>query len=95
MQHARTDYQKYIQDDRNPGRSCPEDIPLAAAIPGGIPADEPVFLLRGQDVNAAEVVRFWAHLAQESGADEATVASALAQAEAMDAWPVKKTPDTP
>jgi hypothetical protein len=58
-----------------------------------IPGDEPVFLLRGQDVNAEETVRFWAHLARESGADEETVRSALAQADRMRDWPRKKVPD--
>lgn len=92
MFHARVDYQFNIQDRRT---AMAMINPEANGLPGGIPANEPVFLLRAQDLNAAEVVRFWAFLAQESGADENTIKSALAQADAMDAWPRKKTPDAP
>ena len=62
---------------------------------GLIPADEPVFLLRGQDKVAPMVVRLWAQLADACGADPETVASARRQADAMAAWPVKKLPDAP
>jgi len=82
MKFSRIDYQTRIIDQLRPEF-------------GGIPIDEPVFLLRAQDVNAAEVVRFWAFLAHASGADPHTVDSAERQAAAMKAWPVKKTPDLP
>ena len=57
-----------------------------------IPADEPTFLLRAQDAQAAETVRAWAELQLTAGAPVAVVEQALRQADAMDAWPVKKTP---
>lgn len=60
-----------------------------------LPADEPVFLLRGQDVFAADAVRAWARMALRGGADPETVARALEHADRMDAWPVKKIPDAP
>lgn len=59
----------------------------------GIPEQEPVFVLRAQDPSAAQAVREWAHLALQAGAPESIVEQALRQAERMDAWPVKKTPD--
>lgn len=34
---------------------------------GKIPADEPVFLLRGQDIHAPDTLRFYAQLLAESG----------------------------
>jgi len=34
---------------------------------GKIPADEPVFLLRGQDIHAPDTLRFYARLLEESG----------------------------
>ncbi|MDZ4344116.1 MAG: hypothetical protein U1E51_16980 [Candidatus Binatia bacterium] len=64
--------------------------------------DEPLFVLRGQDELAEEVVEYWAHLA--SGGQPAHYVTmqgritpkaqeALNCAEAMRAWPVKKFPD--
>ncbi len=58
-----------------------------------IPADEPVFLLRGQDQHAAQTVRFWANEAEAAGAEAAIVKAAREQADAMDAWPIAKRPD--
>ena len=58
-----------------------------------IPSDEPTFLLRAQDSCAAEAVRAWAELQLAIGTSTAVVEQALTQADAMDAWPVKKTPD--
>lgn len=59
-----------------------------------IPEDEPVFLLRGQDRTAAQIVRLWAaaqkHLPQY---DPKAVALVEQWANKMDAWPVKKTAD--
>jgi hypothetical protein len=57
---------------------------------GGIPADEPVFLLRAQNDTAAETVRAWAELELAAGTPIAVVEQALRQADAMDRWPVKK-----
>lgn len=59
-----------------------------------IPEDEPVFLLRGQDRTAGQIVRLWAaaqkHFPQY---DPKAVALAEQWANTMDAWPVKKTAD--
>lgn len=69
------------------------------------PADEPVFLLRGQDQTAAEVVRYWVRLnkkllkeAKDLAPDQIKgrkKAIALAEAHAfrMDDWPKKKAAD--
>ena len=92
MKHARPDYSR-IQDSLSIEK-------------GGIPEDEPVFLLRAQDRVAARVVRIWAILQREeiklrdhpldakSHAAELLVASlAEDHAELMDKWPFKKTAD--
>jgi len=63
-----------------------------------IPADEPVFLIRGQDVAGPQTLRCWADLASDMGADEAIVRAALRQAHKMEEWQrskAKKTPDMP
>lgn len=60
---------------------------------GIIPDDEPVFLLRAQDKNAAFAVRSWALAVEEDGGDPAIVAAARNHADAMDDWPKKKKPD--
>ena len=62
---------------------------------GLIPEDEPVFLLRAQDLGASATVRVWADLAEGRGADPEMVANARRQANAMDAWATKKVPDLP
>ena len=85
MKHARKDYQKRIQDE-------------LLEVLGGIPADEPVFLLRAKDVTAPHVVRHWAMLADQAGADERIVHAALAQAQAMSDWQKEhgsQVPDMP
>ena len=63
-----------------------------------IPADEPVFLLRGQDKAAPHAVRAWADQAHAAGASANIVADARRQADAMEGWHAKmakgaKTPD--
>ena len=55
--------------------------------------DEPVFILRGQDIFAASLVRHWANLAQISGAPYAKVDEANELAELMERWDTKKWPD--
>ena len=60
---------------------------------GKIPADEPVFIIRGQDVNASAALDFYAHLAEFSGASPELIASVHKQAQAMRDWQVKKVPD--
>lgn len=60
-----------------------------------IPLDEPVFLIRGQDVVGGDTVRAWADLAEKSGADPAILNIAKEHAAKMDNWPKKKTADLP
>lgn len=58
-----------------------------------VPHDEPVFLLRAQDICASACVRYWAELNDHNGGDPRLSAAARAHAEVMDRWPVKKTAD--
>lgn len=63
---------------------------------GKVPADEPVFLIRAQDMNAAATVEFWASRAEGYGAKPDIVAAARAQAQAIRNWQddhAIKTPD--
>lgn len=53
---------------------------------GLIPEDEPVFLLRAQDICAPAVVETWAFRASEAGADTHIVAAARAHALKMREW---------
>lgn len=65
---------------------------------GLIPEDEPVFLLRGQDVFAPDAIHAWADAAQAHGADPAIIAAARRQASAMVNWQLEgrgKVPDMP
>lgn len=65
---------------------------------GKIPQDEPVFLIRGQDVTAPDVVRYWAMQAKSHGADDLIVQAAKAQADCMVDWQRDhgmKIPDMP
>jgi hypothetical protein len=52
---------------------------------GKIPADEPVFLLRGQDKHAPDTLRFYAKLLKEDGND-AMAEELLAHARNMLVW---------
>jgi len=58
-----------------------------------IPADEPVFLIRGQDKVGGAAVRAWADLAEAAGSAPDILTVARAHAEKMDAWPKKKVAD--
>ena len=60
-----------------------------------IPRDEPVFLIRGQDICAAEAVQAWVQIAKAKGVNEATLRSAKAVAVKMEEWKPKKKPDLP
>lgn len=65
---------------------------------GLIPVDEPVFLLRGQDLAAPATLRAYAIEASKAGADEALVLATLRQAKAMEEWQFnrrRKAPDMP
>jgi len=72
------------------------DVDLEQKIPG----DEPVFLIRGQDVCAADAIEAWAGIAKDAGADAAIVENARTFAEDVRTWqrgnPDRvKVPDAP
>lgn len=58
-----------------------------------IPDDEPVFLIRAQDVVAADAVRAWADLNDAAGGDPKLSRLAREHATLMDQWPKKKHAD--
>lgn len=63
---------------------------------GRIPDNEPVFLIRGQDVVAPDVVEFWATKAHEAGVDSRMVEAARKHASRMRRWQAEhgsKIPD--
>ncbi len=60
---------------------------------GKIPENEPVFLMRAQDVTAARVLRYWAEENQARGGDPQLIERALTHADLMDAWNTKKVAD--
>lgn len=65
---------------------------------GIIPADEPVFLLRGRDICAPGTIRAWAQLARLAGADATIVEAAERQADLMEQYQAaceKQVPDMP
>ena len=65
---------------------------------GLIPEDEPVFLLRAQDVTAPAVVEYWVMKAREAGALKNIIEAAKEQVEAMRKWQREhgiKIPDMP
>lgn len=56
--------------------------------------DEPVFILRGQDLHAPFAVQQWAEVAAITlGISHPKVQEALQLAEAMERWPNRKLPD--
>jgi len=60
-----------------------------------IPEDEPVFLLRGQDIVAATLVRLWAKVNEQEGGSPEASRLAREHADRMDAWPKHKRCDLP
>lgn len=60
-----------------------------------IPADEPVFLIRGQDRVAADAVRSYANLHRLNGGSDQVYEAAMKQADLMEAWETKKGADIP
>lgn len=55
--------------------------------------DEPVFVLRGQDIPAPMVVEYWAELAAKMQVNTPKVLGAFDCANAMRRWATKKIPD--
>lgn len=51
-----------------------------------IPEDEPVFLIRGQDVVAPGVLRYWADCAEAEGAEKEIIDAVRKHAELMEDW---------
>jgi hypothetical protein len=65
---------------------------------GHIPADEPVFLIRGQDKCGPKAVELYAMLAHDAGASPELVTAAYEQSQAMSLWQLEhgsKVPDMP
>jgi hypothetical protein len=58
-----------------------------------VPDAEPLFVLRAQDKVAPGTVKFYASQYLRATGDEEGYKSIMAQAEAMEKWPVKKLPD--
>ena len=55
--------------------------------------EEPVFILRGQDALAADLVEKWAIWARAAGCPNDKVQEALDLADTMRRWPTRKNPD--
>lgn len=74
----------------------PDDVAIATnGTTRIIPADEPVFLIRGQDAAGGDAVRAWASIAEARGSSIDICNIAREHAAKMDAWPKKKIADLP
>lgn len=61
---------------------------------GRIPDEEPIFILRGQDILAPETIEFWCQLAEKAGVSPSRkVMEARDLAKDMREWPKRKRPD--
>lgn len=63
-----------------------------------IPEDEPVFLLRAQDVCAPAALDRWIQAAEDAGVDEEMIATARVHLKRMSLWALEngnKVPDMP
>lgn len=60
-----------------------------------IPDDEPVFLIRGQDIAAFDTIMYYAATIEDARADADLVMSIRNHALKMKKWIVKKIPDLP
>lgn len=70
----------------------PKYAPIDATV-AGIPAEEPVFLLRAQDQHAVATLRHYADRVQAAGGDPNLVSATRQSITEFAAWPVKKAPD--
>ena len=59
----------------------------------GIPADEPVFVLRAKDRLSAPAIQAYAEMAQDAGCTPEFVESAQSAGDTLASWPTKKLPD--
>jgi hypothetical protein len=55
--------------------------------------DEPIFVLRAQDMLAPDAVRGWAFEARRRGLSRDRFQEALAVADAMEKWPQRRLPN--
>lgn len=55
--------------------------------------DEPIFVLRAQDIHAADLVEKWAIWTRAGNTPEHKVDEAFRIVEAMRDWPTRKQPD--
>lgn len=55
--------------------------------------NEPVFVLRAQDIAAYDILLLWADFADNAGASKEKTTDALRIAEEFRKWPIKKVPD--
>jgi hypothetical protein len=65
---------------------------------GKIPADEPVFVIRGKDITAPIVINYWASIAEQNGVGPEMVEAVRQWARAISTWQdenkaVVKVPD--
>jgi hypothetical protein len=60
---------------------------------GLIPADEPVFLLRGQDRHLPAVIKYYIDLVKADNGDPDVIKSLEIHLARVNAWPKKKSPD--
>lgn len=58
-----------------------------------IPQDEPVMIFRGQDKHTAKLCRVYANWVEKDNGDPEIVEAVRKQADRIDAWPIKKSPD--
>lgn len=70
-----------------------QDFKLNKADGTPVPDDEPVFILRAQDVLAPHIVRLYANLYGDVTGDARHARELNAVASAMSAWPDRKIPD--
>lgn len=79
-------------------KHCRPDYDRIQDPAGLIPEDEPVFLLRGQDVFAPETIRSWASRVAAYGGDPEIIKMAREHADRMSKWQrenASKCPDLP
>ena len=55
--------------------------------------DEPIFVLRAQDLLAPMIIRLWAEAAQHLGISDERYNEAIDAVEQMESWPTRKFPD--
>jgi len=108
MKHARSDYdciqpwptkRPHIAKDPVTGNKQPWNaLHDGSGLAPIIPDDEPVFLIRAQDIVGPHVVEYWADQAEVNGADPDIVQTVRNHASLMRVWQEEhghKVPDAP